>query len=302
MYDIIGDIHGHADELELLLQKLEYTNEQGVYRHAERKVIFLGDFIDRGPKVRETLHIVRAMVESGSALAVMGNHEFNFLCYQHQLEDGTWLREHNHNNDKQVKETLSAFEAHPEELVSMMEWFYTLPVFLELDDFRVIHACWQPDLIKHLKTRLVNHRLTPELLIESCTIGKLLFNDLEVVLKGIEVPINPPFHDIEGRLRHEARIRWWLDPKGLSEKDYYFRSSSDQPIPKELENHWFYPMDAKPVFVGHYWMTGTIELASANVCCVDYSIGLKGRIEGAKLVAYRWEQGSLSADRLTFVS
>ena len=54
-YDIIGDIHGHADALERLLQKLGYTRKFGIYSHAEkRKVVFVGDFIDRGPKIRET--------------------------------------------------------------------------------------------------------------------------------------------------------------------------------------------------------------------------------------------------------
>ena len=53
MYDLIGDIHGHATELTQLLTKIDYTkNRVGVYEHATRKVIFLGDFIDRGPQVR----------------------------------------------------------------------------------------------------------------------------------------------------------------------------------------------------------------------------------------------------------
>ena len=65
-YDIIGDIHGHADELHALLDILGYGN--GTASHAEgRKVIFLGDFIDRGPKIREALETVRGMVETGNA-------------------------------------------------------------------------------------------------------------------------------------------------------------------------------------------------------------------------------------------
>jgi len=49
MYDLIGDIHGHADALERLLTKLGYAPRRGCYRHPERQAIFLGDFIDRGP-------------------------------------------------------------------------------------------------------------------------------------------------------------------------------------------------------------------------------------------------------------
>ena len=79
MYDLIGDIHGHAEELAALLEMLGYRKSAGVYRHPERQAIFFGDFIDRGPRIRETLEIVRTMVEHGSALAVMGNHEWNAL-------------------------------------------------------------------------------------------------------------------------------------------------------------------------------------------------------------------------------
>jgi len=73
MYDLIGDIHCHADALERLLRQLGYSRQKGVYRHPERQAIFLGDFIDRGPQIRETLEIVRPMVDSGAALSVMGN-------------------------------------------------------------------------------------------------------------------------------------------------------------------------------------------------------------------------------------
>jgi Calcineurin-like phosphoesterase len=65
MYDLIGDIHGYADELVELLETLGYQKSQGTYRHPERKVIFLGDFIDRGPKILQVLGIVRPMGRKG---------------------------------------------------------------------------------------------------------------------------------------------------------------------------------------------------------------------------------------------
>src|SRR5690349_12096752 len=81
MYDLIGDIHGHADELVRLLTALGYQVRGGVYQRPDRKVVFLGDFIDRGPQIRRVLGIVRPMVEAGHALAVMRNHELNALAY-----------------------------------------------------------------------------------------------------------------------------------------------------------------------------------------------------------------------------
>ena len=80
-YDIIGDIHGCAETLKALLHRLGYVNEDLCYKHEDRQVLFLGDFIDGGPLQRETLSIVRRMVENGAAKAVMGNHEFNAIAY-----------------------------------------------------------------------------------------------------------------------------------------------------------------------------------------------------------------------------
>ena len=62
MIDLIGDVHGYADELEELLTKLGYSKKDNYYSHPERKALFVGDYIDRGPKIRETLEIVKKMV------------------------------------------------------------------------------------------------------------------------------------------------------------------------------------------------------------------------------------------------
>lgn len=94
MYDLIGDIHGHADELRALLLKMDYREVNGVYAHPERKVLFVGDYIDRGPKIREVLQIVRGMVEEGRAVALMGNHEYNALCFHSLHPEGGHLRGH----------------------------------------------------------------------------------------------------------------------------------------------------------------------------------------------------------------
>ncbi|MFC1665530.1 metallophosphoesterase [Pseudomonadota bacterium] len=80
-YDIIGDIHGCYLSLVFLLEKLGYQQLDGIYKHSQRRVIFLGDFIDRGPCQREVIDTVRPMIESETALSVMGNHEYNAITY-----------------------------------------------------------------------------------------------------------------------------------------------------------------------------------------------------------------------------
>ena len=106
MYDVIGDIHGHADGLELLLTKLEYLPDGLGYRHPERQAVFVGDFIDRGPKIARALEIVRSMTGSGAAVAVMGNHEFNAIAYHTPKQNGSFYREHNQKNEQQHEATL----------------------------------------------------------------------------------------------------------------------------------------------------------------------------------------------------
>ena len=83
-------MHGCCDELEALLQNLGYEPAQRdgddpvwgnrSYRHPEgRKAVFLGDLVDRGPRILDTLRLVRNMVATGSALCVPGNHDMKLM-------------------------------------------------------------------------------------------------------------------------------------------------------------------------------------------------------------------------------
>lgn len=77
-FDIIGDIHGCATELESLLAQLGYAAPE--YKHPEgRKAVFVGDLVDRGPRILDAVCIVQTMVESGNALCVPGNHDVKFV-------------------------------------------------------------------------------------------------------------------------------------------------------------------------------------------------------------------------------
>jgi protein phosphatase len=80
-FDFIGDVHGCADELEELLATLGYArDDQGVWRHAEgRKAVFLGDLVDRGPRIPDVMRIAMRMVAAESALCVPGNHDVKLM-------------------------------------------------------------------------------------------------------------------------------------------------------------------------------------------------------------------------------
>ena len=91
--DTIGDVHGQAGKLERFLRVLGYAKIGGVYGLAGRKAVFVGDLIDRGPAIGETLEIVKAMVDGGSAICAMGNHELNALAFQiRTAPDPTFVR------------------------------------------------------------------------------------------------------------------------------------------------------------------------------------------------------------------
>ncbi|MEW4569717.1 polynucleotide kinase-phosphatase [Tautonia sp. JC769] len=118
-FDLIGDVHGCADELEALLNSLGYepcaaipggpTLDSGlVYAHPEgRKAVFVGDLVDRGPRVLDSVRIVRNMVRHGSAFCVPGNHDMKLVRK---------LKGKNVQITHGLAETLAEIEAVPEEM------------------------------------------------------------------------------------------------------------------------------------------------------------------------------------------
>ncbi|ANQ51450.1 phosphoesterase [Flammeovirga sp. MY04] len=287
MYDLIGDIHGHADELEQLLTQLHYQKIDGIYQHPSRKIIFVGDFIDRGPKIRETLEIVKPMVDHGHAIAVMGNHEYNAICFHLHKFSGGHLRPHLIKNIIQHYETLKQFQNRQKEYEEYIEWFLTLPLYYENDDLRVVHACWDQKNIDLLRSFLENDRLTPEL-IEKSTIKNTPFtNAVEQTLKGkeLQLPTGISFFDKDGNERKEIRYKWWENMEGMT-----YQSISVHPVEQlsdELIDHAFitensfYDSSEKPVFFGHYWLKDNPNIYKNNVCCLDYSVA-----KGGLLAAY----------------
>jgi len=297
MHDLIGDIHGHADALLQLLRKLGYSKQNGVYRHPERQAVFLGDFIDRGPKIRETLEIVRAMIDSGAALAVMGNHELNALAFHipDSEKPGEHLRPHNEKNSNQHAETMRQVPAG--ELAAYLAWFRTLPLWLELDGLRVVHACWDETCMER-----ISGPITDEFLHAACSPKGSLFEPVEAILKGKEAKLPPgaTFRDKDGHERTSTRVKWYEAPHGHTYRTYAMASEpieSDLPLPNEvIQAAVPYPEDAKPVFVGHYWLSGRQpELLGRNIACVDWSVA-----KGGFLCAYRWE-GERELDAENFV-
>lgn len=304
-YDIIGDIHGHAQALTALLHGMGYRERDGAWRHTDRHAVFVGDFIDRGPRQVEVVDIVRRMVDAGSARAVMGNHEFNAIAWFLPDPDlpGEYLRSHhsakygdkNYAQHAKFLDEVIGTALHQE----IIDWFLTLPLWLELDGIRVIHACWHTPYMTYLAPHLVDgNLLTRELMHEASrepldesekdNAQPSIFKAVEAITKGIEIPLPSPhtFTDKDGHPRKRVRVRWW-DASAVTYRQAAMLDAGatgklpNEPIPAHALLHHD---GAIPLFIGHYWLTGTPALLSDTVACVDYSIA-----KGGKLVAYRWD-------------
>ncbi|MBS3803896.1 MAG: metallophosphoesterase [Oleiphilaceae bacterium] len=307
-FDIIGDIHGCALTLERLLDKMDYRKVNGIYQHADRQAIFIGDIIDRGPRIREALHLVRDMVDHGAAQIVMGNHEYNALSYCTRARAGSgrkWLRDHNSRHDGLIAETLAQFAHHPHEWNEFLEWFYTLPLFIEEDSFRAVHACWDRELIEKFRQVQGGNTIDEDFLHASAAIESFAGQVMDNLLRGtdLRLPEGLSITSHDGYTRRFFRTKFWAEnPQTYA--DVVFQPD---PLPEAIAQRALtdaerrqlrnYPATEKPVFVGHYWMEGEPAPLKRNVACIDYSA-----VKYGKLVAYRLDdERVLSRDKFVYV-
>lgn len=314
-FDIIGDVHGYADELKALLNKLGYRVLGGVWQHPDRTAVFLGDLVDRGPKQLETIDIVRRMSETDHALVIMGNHEFNAIAWflKDPEHPGEYLRSHNsEKNHQQHEEFLNQVgtETRHREII---DWFLTLPLWLDLQDFRAVHACWHQPFMDFLTPKLSSKRQISRDLMISASLKPLdpafidnaepsVYKAVDVILKGLECPLPEgiTFADKGGHTRDRTRIRWW-DKTAADYRSASLGLSAEilQSIPADpLPGHVILDLGvSEPVFFGHYWFTGTPIIQANNATCLDYSIAL-----GGNLAAYQWDgEETLNNDKLVWV-
>ena len=292
--DIIGDIHGYADKLVGLLTQLGYRhNGQYFVPPVGHRALFIGDLIDRGSQQLTTLEIVFAMLDADVADAVMGNHEYNALAFA-TLDPNNpqeYLRSHNETHTRQHEAFLAEVPFGSESHRYWLERLYDIPLWLETDYACFVHACWDVDSMAVLAPLLTaDNCLTPKGLVVTAQEHSENFEALERVLKGVETPLpdGMVMVDKEGTKRTRVRVRWWLE--GLNERTLYevARAPSSAlaqiPVDALAENINFALKTDKPVFVGHYWLTGTPEPLSPQVACTDYSAAVdSGYLTGYQL-------------------
>ncbi len=318
LHDIIGDIHGHSGKLEALLRRLGYRETMGTWRHPDRTAIFVGDFVDGGPQQLRTLRTVRRMVGEGAALAVMGNHEFNAIAWHtpDPRRPGEFLHPHEGERGARKRTVHAAFlaevEHDPPLHAELVDWFLTLPLWLDLPGLRVVHACWHARFMAWLAPHLHEGQLlTRELMVAATDKPKTreerddatpsVFKAVEAITKGIEAEL-PEGHSIVDYyrlVRTRVRVRWW-DAGAAT----YRTSAMLPPAQRDVLPDIALPAHARldlepgpPLFFGHYRLMDEPALQSASLTCLDH-----GGATGAPLVAYRFEgEPELRHDHLVWV-
>ncbi|WP_227875816.1 metallophosphoesterase [Kushneria konosiri] len=306
-FDLIGDVHGCGDLLESLLEQMGYQRRNGVYTHASRRAIFLGDLIDRGSHIQKALEIVRTMVDAGTALVVMGNHEAHAL--KHCLGQGGrgfTMPRAGGRSERVMLETLQQFERAPRLWASYLEWFLEMPLCLEFERFRVAHACWDETLLRPFLNDHPDGGIDRHFLAAASVQGSPEHRILDRTTRGtqLRLPNGQVIRSMDGAHRSVFRTHFWA----RSPQSYGDVVFQPDPLPPEFEDHPLrdeerrrlvhYESSQRPLFVGHYWCEGIPSLPTANIACLDYSA-----VRGGRLVAYRFDgESALDAGRFCWVS
>lgn len=331
--DIVGDVHGEMDALRDLVRVLGYDAEA---RHPEgRSLVFVGDLCDRGPDSPAVVDWVRRRRDDGRAQCVLGNHELNLM--RGQRKDGNdWF----YGDVSEEGERYLPFAMLPKgEQRAVLAFFNSLPLALESNALRVVHAAWhsasadrlrtitaQPmqafnEIDQAFKADIENRTLAsmaqeeklpwqthihneqtppPSLRMTGLWNAKLqMGNPIRVMTSGIERETSSPFF-AGGAWRFVERAAWWNDYQ-----------------------------ESTPVIFGHYWRRWVFNQTKprtafgpnlffgvnpdawfgtqGQVFCVDFSVG--GRFLERKngvstgftgrLSALRWPERALYFDDST---
>jgi hypothetical protein len=279
-----------------------YARINGIWQHPERKAIFIGDFINRGPEIRETILLVRQMTEAGSALTILGNHEYSAILYHIKDSGGMYLSRHIAGNRNQIQSTLNAFIGLTLEWRDHLKWLRTLPFYLDLGDIRIIHAYWNDNDIKYLKSFIPEGRLKKDFLRTIHENQHPTASIIYRILKGLEFRCPPDLilKCSKGMSRKVFRMNWWKSPQDKTFRELSFGNKfilPDYTVPKQIAPSFEpYSPDKPPVFVGHYCLSEGAVVVQKNICCIDSCV-----VGSEQLSAYRWS-GEKELTKVNIVS
>jgi hypothetical protein len=211
--DVVGDVHAEIQALNDLMDRLGYRPDG---THPEgRRLVFLGDLTDRGPDSLAVVSLVRSLVENGLAQCVLGNHDLNLLLKEEKHDNGWFFGREFHHEGKLVPQVLIQDDRTPQ---SVKDFFRRLPLVLERPGLRVVHACWQKEMVDvarqatdvlelyHHYARLIEESNACRPGMDEIDRGLDLQNrnPVKVLTSGPERRAAVPF-EASGKVRHEER-------------------------------------------------------------------------------------------------
>jgi len=270
-YTIIPDIHADYSRFKWSIKSAE-----------DSSIIFLGDLIDAGknvvePNDRHVLKTVKDLISNKKAECILGNHELNAILFHRNFcTNNKPLRSHNNAHKLQHKSFIDQIGVKTSEAIYWTDWMLdTLPLWIENENFRVVHACWSQkavDIVKHRRPNGYLHRDDLEEIANKETDFALA---VELLTSGPEVKLPKGFSFIDSREKERfyVRIAWW-NSENATWRDAALSvlNVDDLPedeLPNDIKNE-IYPKAAKPVFVGHYKMQGTPKIHSDNAVSLDF--------------------------------
>jgi hypothetical protein len=327
--DIVGDVHGQIGALEDLLERLGYDGD-GTHPDG-RRLVFVGDLVDRGPDSVAVVERVKRMAESRNAQCVLGNHELNIVREDRKVDNGWYFGD---AGDGQRHAT-------SEESEKIREFFSELPLALERDDLRVVHACWNSEAIGRLSAETSDQssldaeyrrfRDATNDQLESS--GLLAVFEEEESLYGAQVVYgknDPDQHWPDAKLLpgHAAvnEARQMGNPVAVLTSGEERAARKIYPAGGKFRfvnrvAWWNRYEDNQAVIIGHYWRLydfGIVERPRAagidvfkgtgpdqwlgarkNVYCVDFSVGGRGSKYSSdicRLAAVRWPEATVMFD------
>lgn len=233
--DIVGDVHGDIAALMQLIRYLGYE-DHGIHSKG-RRLVFVGDLTDRGPDSVAVVRFVRRLVDNGIAQCVLGNHELNILLNQRKFDNGWFFGEE--FRDPETDDIVNQKLADDSIRREMVEFFSSLPLVLQRNDVRVVHACWQPEMVD-LSSEAANaidfhnqHRYNIDLGLAIRSDLKEWqreqrhqnLNPVKVLTSGLEVQAKEPYED-NGKTRILERHSWWEE---YQDEEYCFFGHYSQP-------------------------------------------------------------------------
>jgi hypothetical protein len=291
-YDFIPDIHADAARLTSTLWNLGYTYRQGCWRAPKgRMAVFLGDFIDTGTQNAFVLGEVRKMIEAGQAHAIMGNHELNAIHYLTpglnvvDYDKSGYMRAHNDQNTRQTQTFLAEYPLGSKRAADIVEFFMSLPIFLDLGGIRVVHAAWNEDDVAVISAK------RPDARLQACDLEDLAMERTEdpfikavlACLKGpeIKLPDGCGFHDHKSDYRTSVRLKWWnVAAHTWADIAASVPNRSELPSSPVPDLAGIVNPGTVPVVFGHYKRKSHFEIDAPLALCLDYP---------DRPMAYRWD-------------